>query len=270
MFHGKLQEILDHKATEVQRLQPHADALRKMALERNDFRPFRQNLDRLGARLGLIAEVKRASPSAGLISENFDPITIARDYFAAGADALSVLTDEQFFQGHLTYLRDIRDQVPLPLLRKDFIIDPLQIYESVIAGADAILLIVAALPDAQLHQLHQLALTFQLETLVEVHTLEELDRAVDLGPSMIGINNRNLSTFEVSLDTSLTLSEEVPDDILLVSESGIRTPTDTAALANAGVQAILVGETLMRAPDRRAAVQELIHFPVSEHPGSPA
>ncbi len=255
---SKLQEILAHKATEVERLRPHGDVLRKMALERNDFRPFRPSLDRAGVRLGLIAEVKKASPSVGIIAEDFDPVRVAREYERAEADALSVLTDARYFQGHLQFLREIRDQTSLPLLRKDFIIDPLQVYESVVAGADAILLIVAGLAPDRLRELHEAAHACQLDALVEVHTLEELEQALELGAELIGINNRNLASFEVRLETTLELAEEVPEEILLISESGIKTGADTQRLAEAGVEAILVGETLMRAPDRIAKARELV------------
>jgi len=258
MASSKLLEIIEHKATEVARLRPHAETLRKMALERNDFRSFKLALDREGARLGLIAEVKKASPSAGVIAEDFDPVGIAREYVWAGADAISVLTDEKYFQGSLEYLRDIRPEVPVPLLRKDFIIDPLQVYEAVVAGADAILLIVAGLEQAKLKELHALATACQLDVLTEVHTLGELDRALDAGAEIIGINNRNLATFEVDLETTLEISEEVPEGMMLVSESGIKSAADTRQLVSAGVDAILVGETLMRAPDRRSMAMELV------------
>ena len=255
---NKLHEILEVKRTEVERLRPHAELLRKKALERNDIRGFRQALDRGEGNLALIAEIKKASPSAGVIAEDFDPIDIARTYQAAGAHALSVLTDKQFFQGDIGYLMEVRAQVDIPLLRKDFIIDPLQVYEAAIAGADAILLIVAALTDDRLRELLGLAEECQLDALVEVHTLAELDRALDTDAAIIGINNRDLTTFSVSLETTEQLSEHVPDDLILVSESGIRDKSDTSRLLRWGVDAILVGETLMRAPDVPAKTRELL------------
>src|SRR5271163_4288009 len=171
---NKLEEINASKADEIKRLEPHADELRRQALLRNDFRPFRAALQ-LGDGVAIIAEVKKASPSAGIISENFNPLSQAREYARGGAHALSVLTDEKYFGGHLAYLKQIREQVELPLLRKDFILHELQIYESVVAGADAILLIVASLDDTQLNQLYNIARNCQLDVLVEVHDLAEMN-----------------------------------------------------------------------------------------------
>src|SRR5271163_602540 len=171
---NKLDEINASKQAEIARLEPHAAELRKAALLRNDFRPFRAALQ-LGNDVAIIAEVKKASPSAGIIAPDFNPLSQAREYARGGAHCLSVLTDEKYFHGHLTYLRQIREQVPLPLLRKDFILHELQIYESVIAGADAILLIVASLDDAALMKLYNLARTCQLDVLVEVHDLAEMN-----------------------------------------------------------------------------------------------
>lgn len=254
----RLAEIIAHKRTEIERLTSHADELRKHALLRNDFRGLRRALEYAEGHMGLIAEVKKASPSAGVIAENFDPVNQAREYERAGAHALSVLTDEKFFQGHLDYLRDVRDQVSLPVLRKDFIISPLQVYEAVVAGADAILLIVAALDDEELRSLYQLAKDVQLDVLVEVHNMREMDRAVDLGADIIGINNRNLHTFEVSLDTTAELACEIPGSALAVSESGIRTGEDVKRCLEEGIGAILVGETLMRAKSVKQAVVDLL------------
>ena len=253
----KLREIIASKEAEWKRLVPLAKELKARALARNDFRPFRPGLFR-EPELALIAEVKKASPSAGIIAANFDPISQARDYERAGAHALSILTDEKYFGGHLSYLDDIRSQVDLPLLRKDFIVHELQVYESVVAGADAILLIVAALDDARLKDLYEIAKGVQLDVLVEVHNLEEMDRALDLGADIIGINNRNLNTFEVSLQTTEELAEEIPSDCIAVSESGIKSAEDVRFVRKAGVNAILVGETLMRANNVAAKVQELL------------
>jgi len=256
---NRLQKILDTKETEIAKLLPRIDHLRTAALQRNDFRPFAAALDRGSDALGLIAEVKKASPSAGVIAENFDPVAIARQYEEAGANAISVLTDEQYFQGHLSYLTKVRAAVGLPCLRKDFMLHDVQIFEAAVAGADAILLIVAALEQAQLEALYKTADLCQLDVLVEVHTREELDRAIDLGAKLIGINNRNLTTFEVDLATTEELSEEVPDGVTLVSESGLKTQADTRRVHAAGCQAILVGESLMRTGDIAGQVKELLN-----------
>jgi indole-3-glycerol phosphate synthase len=195
---NKLLEIIASKEAEWKRLEPLAADLRKQALLRNDFRPFRAALQ-LGNEVAVIAEVKKASPSAGIIAADFNPLSQAREYARGGAHALSVLTDEKYFQGRLSYLKQIREQVELPLLRKDFIVHELQVYESVVAGADAILLIAAGLEDANLRALYDLAKACQLDVLVEVHDLAEMDRALELGADMIGINNRNLKSFAVDL-----------------------------------------------------------------------
>jgi len=258
MAANRLQQILDVKSREVARILPRTELLRAAALERNDLRPFALAVDRGPDALGLIAEVKKASPSAGVIAADFDPVAIAERYAAAGAHCISVLTDEQFFQGHLTYLSRIRQAVGLPCLRKDFIIHEVQIYEAAVAGADAILLIVAALDQAQLEALNKVALRCQLDVLVEVHTREELDRALEIEPALLGINNRNLTTFEVDLATTEELSEEVPDGVILISESGLKTKADTQRVFDAGCQAILVGESLMRTGDIAAQVAELL------------
>src|SRR5476649_206625 len=176
---NKLEEINATKREEIARLEPHAAELRRQALLRNDFRPFRNALQSSGD-IRIIAEVKKASPSTGIIAEDFNPLSQAREYARGGAHALSVLTDEKYFGGHLAYLKQIREQVELPLLRKDFIIHELQIYESVLAGADAILLIVASLDDPTLHRLYDLAKACQLDVLVEVHDLPEMERALEL------------------------------------------------------------------------------------------
>jgi indole-3-glycerol phosphate synthase len=256
-FSDKLAEIIASKEAEWKRLEPHAAELRKQALLRDDFRPFRPALHR-GDQISLIAEVKKASPSAGVIVENFDPLNQAREYARGGAQALSILTDEKYFGGHLSYLRDIRTQVDLPLLRKDFMVHEYQIYESVLAGADAILLIVAALDDQTLRKLYETAKTCQLDVLVEVHDLPEMERALELGADIIGINNRNLKTFEVSLEVTEQLAEEIPSEVVAVSESGIKTGEDVRRLKASGINAILVGETLMRASSVKAKIEELL------------
>lgn len=243
---SRLEEILRVKRVEIERLRPRRDALHKAALLRNDFRGFAAALQRGPGELALVAEIKKASPSAGVIVEAFDPLAIAQNYARAGVNAISVLTDEQFFQGHIDYLQLVRDAVPQPLLRKDFILDEVQIMEAAAAGADAILLIVAALEQEHLVALLETAALYQLDALVEVHTLPELERALETDARIIGINNRNLATFHVDLAVTETLSEEVPPEIVLVSESGIKTAEDLARIKACGVDAVLIGEALMR------------------------
>lgn len=212
--------------------------------------------------VAVIAEVKKASPSRGVIRPDFDPVAIARSYAAAGASAISVLTDQPFFQGHLDYLQQIRAAVDLPLLRKDFIIDPYQVYEARAAGADAVLLIVSALREAgRIRELRELAESLGMAALVEVHTRAELVTAVAAGARLIGVNNRNLQTFETRLETTLDLAQAVPPGVLLVSESGIKSPADCRLLHRAGARAVLVGEQLMRQPDPGVALQELVGAP---------
>jgi indole-3-glycerol phosphate synthase len=259
MLSNRLQQILATKHEEVSVLRSKWPHLRAAALQRNEFRSLRSALDLGENTLGLIAEVKKASPSAGVIAESFDPDSIALAYQDAGAHALSVLTDEQYFKGHLSYLKSIREKVGIPVLRKDFIIHESQIAEAAVAGADAILLIVAALDNERLSALYEEASTLQLECLVEVHDLRELDRALDLGAEIIGINNRNLVDFTVDLETTASLSEQVPDDVILVSESGIKTAADTQNILDWGCNAILVGETLMRSADIATTIQTLLH-----------
>ncbi len=254
---NKLEEINASKEAEWKRLEPLAAELRKQALLRNDFRPFRSALQR-GNEVAVIAEVKKASPSAGDIVADFNPLSQAREYARGGAHALSVLTDEKYFKGHLAYLHQIRREIDLPLLRKDFIIHELQVYESVVAGADAILLIVASLTDSQLNSLYNLAKSCQLDVLVEVHDLREMERALDLGVDMIGINNRNLKTFEVDLATTEALSEEIPNDVVAISESGIKSGADVRRMRACGMNAVLVGETLMRAKNVPEKLAELL------------
>lgn len=205
----------------------------------------------------VIAEIKRASPSKGVLRPHFEPAAIARSYAEHGACCLSVLTDIDFFQGSDEHLTQARAACGLPVLRKDFTIDPYQIYEARALGADCILLIVAALDDAQLRHLSALAADIGIDVLVEVHDAAELARALQLDAQLIGINNRNLRTFETRLDTTLELLQEIPSDRLVVTESGILAPADVALMRSRGVHAFLVGEAFMRANDPGAKLREL-------------
>ena len=226
-------------------------------------RPFAAALEQCLAegRYGLIAEIKKASPSAGLIRSDFDPATLARAYKAGGASCLSVLTDTPYFQGSDDDLRTARRHAELPVLRKDFILDPYQILESRHMGADCVLLIMAALSDATASELAATAAEHRLDLLAEVHDGRELDRALRLGVRMIGINNRNLKTLVTDLATTERLAPEVPADRIVVAESGIRRAEDLDRLAAAGARCFLVGETLMREPDVTAATRRLLRFP---------
>jgi indole-3-glycerol phosphate synthase len=207
--------------------------------------------------VSLIAEIKRASPSRGLLHPDLDPAAQAAAYERHGAAAVSVLTDERFFQGTLDDLRAVRQSVGLPVLRKEFVLDAYQVYQARAAGADALLLIVAALDDADLRSLYALVYELGMSALVEVHDEVELERALALGPRILGINNRNLHTFEVNLDVTAHLSERVPPETLLVAESGIHTAADVERLAALDVHGMLVGESLVRAPDVGAKIREL-------------
>ncbi|HTQ37440.1 MAG TPA: indole-3-glycerol phosphate synthase TrpC [Pirellulales bacterium] len=206
----------------------------------------------------LIAEVKKASPSAGVIRADFKPVERARIYQQHGAACLSVLTDEPFFQGKLEYLRDIRAAVALPVLRKDFILEKCQLYEARAAGADAVLLIAECLDDCHLRALHNETIALGMTPLVELYEPANLQRVLDVGATLIGINNRDLHTFKTDLEHTLRLREQVPDSCILVAESGIRTRADVQRLEAAGVNAILVGETLMASPNIGAAVDALL------------
>ena len=263
-----LDTIIEQKRREIAGLAAHPiaagdlrDALRRRGQQRDFLAALRQ--PRHGD-IALIAEVKKASPSKGVICPDFDPVRIAKEYEAAGASCLSVLTDEKFFQGSLDYLRQIRAAVKLPLLRKDFIIDERQILEAIEWGADAILLIVAILDDARLKHFHTLATEAGLAALVEVHDEGELNRVMALGASLIGVNNRNLKTFMVDLATTENLAAKLfsspaaRHSTLLVAESGIDSRADVERLARCGAKAILVGESLMRHGNIGEKARELL------------
>jgi indole-3-glycerol phosphate synthase len=206
---------------------------------------------------GVIAEIKKASPSKGVIRADFDPVAIAKDYAAHGATCLSVLTDEEYFQGSDAYLLAVREAVALPIIRKDFTIDPYQIYEARLMGADCVLLIASALSAEQLKSLYAVAQDLGLDALIEVHDREELEVALALEPTLIGINNRNLKTFETSLETTLDMLSVIPQQVTVVTESGIANNTDVARMLDRDVFCFLVGEALMRAPSPGLALAEL-------------
>ncbi len=243
------------------RLREPLAVVRAKAEGRGDVRGFEHALrHQIGAgRAAVIAEVKRASPSKGVLREHFVPAEIAASYERHGAACLSVLTDEQFFQGHADFLRQARGACGLPVLRKDFMVDEYQVFEARAMGADCILLIASCLDDARMADLEACALALGMGVLVEVHDGVELDRALKLKTPMLGINNRNLRTFEVSLDTTIALLPRLPAGKLLVTESGIVTHQDVDRMRGAGVHAFLVGEAFMRAPDPGAALSSLFN-----------
>ncbi len=249
----KEQEILDAKKL----ISP--DKMMEQAYDNRNTRDFfaaLKNKADLGQN-AVIAEIKKASPSKGILRENFNPIEIAKSYEKHGAACLSVLTDRDFFQGDDQYLIDARSAVSLPVLRKEFIIEPYQVFQSRALGADCILLIAACLSDSQMEDLSMLAITLKMDVLVEVHNLEELKRTMALRLPMIGINNRNLRTFEVSLQTTLELLETAGDDTLVITESGILTKEDVALMNNNGIHGFLVGEAFMRQDNPGKALQEI-------------
>ena len=219
-------------------------------------RNFGRAIKRPG-KISVIAELKKASPSAGVLRENFEPVKLAKDFEKAGASALSVLTEENYFLGKLEYIREVKDAVNLPILRKDFIIDEYQIYESLYYGADAILLIAAMLSKEELAHFIGTAQRLSLSALVEVHSEEELKNALSAGAEIIGINNRDLTTFKVDINTTLKVIKEVPEGKVVVSESGIDSRDDVKMLAGAGVHAVLVGEAIVTAKDVGKKIREL-------------
>jgi indole-3-glycerol phosphate synthase len=257
---GVLKDIVATKREEVALLRPLSDALRDAARAADSARDFRGALTWPGE-VRLLAEVKRRSPSAGEIRPGASPAAIAREYAAGGAAALSVLTDERYFGGSLDALREVRQAVELPLLRKDFVISREQVWEARSAGADAVLLIVRILEDSLLADLHGEAVEVGLDVLVEIHDAEELERALRAGATIVGVNNRDLATFTTDLGLSLRLAESVPAETTLVAESGIRDAGQVELLGAAGVDAVLVGESLMRQADVKAAAAALVGQP---------
>jgi indole-3-glycerol phosphate synthase len=248
-----LARIVDHKRRELPSARERRLELEKRAAHRTDFRDFRAAL--AARKPAIIAEIKKASPSKGVFSDHFDPAAIARNYITAAA--LSVLTDREFFQGSLADLEAARAAVAIPVLRKDFTIDEFHVIEAAAHGADAILLIAAVLDESEMRRFRELAAQFRMSALVEVHDAAELEIAKASGAEIIGVNNRDLRTFEVHLETSLHLAEKIPASILKVSESGIHSRADVQTLSASGYQAFLVGEHLMKSPDPAAALRAL-------------
>lgn len=255
-----LDKILATKADEIAaaKLRTPLDSLRSMVGDAGSTKDFEQQLRVGPGRVRLIAEVKKASPSAGIIRADFDPVAIAKSYAAAGASCISVLTDENYFQGHLDFLRQIREIVDLPLLRKDFIVDPYQVYEARAAGADCVLLIAECLEPSELKDLYELAKELGMASLIELYDPENLAAVLATGCSIVGVNNRDLRNFVTDLDHTIRLRKQVPDSVLLVGESGIRSHADVCRLADANVDAILVGESLMRQSCIESAVKKLL------------
>ena len=256
-----LQEIFEAKKLRVDKRRRDTDMSALMAAARgarSTREPHRLRNALVSPGINIIAEFKRASPSQGVINDMVDPTSIARSYENAGAKAISVLTEEDYFQGSMDDLRTVRDSVSLPILQKDFIFDEFQIYEAAAAGADAILLIVAMLGDETLKHLHRVARELGIDALVEVHNAGEMQRAVATGANLIGINNRNLHTFEVSLDISRHLIKSAPDEAIIVAESGLKTRNDLAELSGLGFKGFLIGETLMRSNDPESELRRLV------------
>jgi indole-3-glycerol phosphate synthase len=256
-----LKEILQRKREEVAERAERIDigTLTQQAEQADPVRGFIRSIEKhiSSHKPAVIAEIKKASPSKGVLRENFDPAAIAKTYEKNGAACISVLTDSDYFQGCEDYLQQARSACGLPVIRKDFIIDPYQVYEARAIYADCILLIVAALDDAMLRDLLQLAHRLEMDALIEVHDEHELERALKCDARLIGINNRSLHTFDTSLRTTLSMLDKVPDDRILVTESGIHTPEDVRLMRENGVHAFLVGEAFMRADDPGEKLKEL-------------
>lgn len=256
-----LEKIVRHKLVEIDQ-NKRGKPIQELQASVKDLAPA---LDFVGAlklghphRVSLIAEVKKASPSKGIIREDFDPVAIAVAYSDNGASCISVLTDEEFFQGSLQYLKQIRRKVDLPLLRKDFILDEYQIWEARAAGADAVLLIAECLEPKQMKRLHQLITELGMTALVELYDSRNIDAVLDCDPELIGVNNRNLNTFEIDLNHSVRVKQDLPSSITMVSESGIFTHQDILLMQQNEIDAVLVGESLMRSNDIGLAVRELM------------
>ncbi len=254
-----LDKIHSHKLKEIAENKKRIpiDVLKERCKEFPKTRKFGEAIKRKN-RIKIIAEVKKASPSAGIIREDFNYVNIAMEYEASGASAISVLTDKEFFMGELKYLTEIKETIQLPVLRKDFIVDSYQIYESRAAGADSILLIARLLTKEQIDTFLSLAHSLGMECLVEIHDNNELQKTLETGAVIIGINNRDLDTFETNLDTTLQLCPLIPEEKIIVSESGIKTRADVLKLEEAGIDAILIGETLMRSNDIHLKIKELL------------
>jgi indole-3-glycerol phosphate synthase len=248
-----LASIVAYKREEIRSWLPHTEDWKKRTFQNRHFRGFKKALQ--SASFGFVGEIKRSSPSAGLIAPDFDPVRMAELYNQAGVDCVSVLTDEKFFQGHLDYLALVRTKIPLPLLRKDFTIHEVQIYQAALAGADAVLLIVAALAESDLRHLVNAADELGIGCLVEIHSEPELEKALAVNATLIGINNRDLTNFQTDLAVTERLAPLIPDSCVVVSESGIRTPDDARRIAATGVDAALIGEALMRADDPKGLLQ---------------
>ena len=250
-----LDKILAAKAVEVERLRPRKAELQRLAADQAPARPFAAAL-RAGNNVALIAEFKRRSPSAGWIHQDGSVAEITKAYSDFGARAISVLTDAEFFGGSLSDLETARDKTSVPVLRKDFIIDEIQLFEARAAGADAVLLIVRALEQTQLHELFQCAKSIGLDVLTEAHNEQEVESALNASVDVVGINNRDLSTFQVDHDLATRMVQLIPGDVAIVAESGVKTSADVAKVGAAGIDAVLVGETLMRSSDVAQTVRE--------------
>ena len=251
-----LDKIVTHKRAEIAAVTTPLDDLKAAVADAPEVRDFAAALS--GGQVSLIAEVKKASPSKGIIREDFNPVEIAQAYAVGGASCISVLTDENFFQGKLDYLTAIRSEVELPLLRKDFVLSEYQVYEARVAGADAVLLIAECLNPNELKELHDLICELGMTPLVEFYKYSNLEAVLACNPELVGVNNRDLNTFEIDLNHSAKIREQVPADTLFVSESGIFTNEDVVQLEAWNVDAILVGEPLMRQQDVAAAVRNLL------------
>ena len=254
-----LDKIIENKRSEVERAKKSKplDFLKSELQNLENTKGFYESISPDGS-TKVIAEIKCASPSKGVLREDFNPVEISKAYYKGGASAISVLTDSRFFKGSRDHLRDVRSAVELPLLRKDFIIDPYQVYESRLYGADAILLIVAALDSTILRELLELAHSLDMDAIVEIHDEGELDKAIESGSKIIGINNRDLKTFDVSLETSFRLCKLIPRGKIVVSESGISSSDDIKRLKSAGINVLLIGETFMRAPEPGEELRRLL------------